>query len=222
MKESGRNRFALLTLAVSIALSLSCACSSPTRQLSPEEVLYRLLSIPSIPLPPETPENEDNPAFLVTLRYCQSVARGRKESFDSYFETLIEEEVPSEAHDDTLFWEKSWADSYWTLWVVPSDTLVYRIDYRTYSYYIEGWIAPGGKSGAIESLTWGYVWATNEAGVGWEYRSTSGMSCDVADSTNGGGYIDVADVGIPFPIYTHIFNAHWDAFGHGTSTEGDW
>lgn len=222
MKESKRNRFALLTLVVSIALSISCACSSPTRQLSPEEVLYRLLSIPNIPLPPETPENADNPAFLTTLHCCQSVARDRKALYDWHIEALIEEEVPSEAHNDTLFWGKPWADSNWTLWVVPSDTLVYRIDYHAYSYHIEGWVAPGGKFGAIESHTRGYEWITNEAGVRWEYRWFNGMSYDLADSTNGGGYLDVADVGIPFPIYTHIFNAHWDAFGHGTSTKGDW
>lgn len=217
-----RNNPTRLILVVSLALSLSSACSSPTRHLSPEEVLYSLISIPDIPLPPETPDNAGNPAFLTTLTHCQSVARDRRQLYDWFIEALIEEEAPSVTRNDTLFWAKSWADTDWTLWVVPSDTLRYRMNFHPHSYYVEGWIAPGGKFGVIEALTWRYEWIANETGVLWEHRWSHGISYDLTDSTNGGGYLDVFDVGSALPIYHHIFEAHWDAFGHGTSTKGDW
>lgn len=195
------------------------SCSKPEKGIDTDEILAMLLSIPPIPTPPETEENAQNQGFLLTLGHCKDVERYRYYAFDKRVQILLDSSdvVTTTVKEDTIWWVLISQDgvSTYTLRVIVGDTLRFRMEWSGPAHqggassWHEGWIVPAMSIGHI----------TTEVGIPdirWrmddEYSAVSCLflrSYVLVDSIYGGGYLFVSE------MMTVVFEAHWDAFGHG-------
>ncbi|MFC1529895.1 hypothetical protein ACFL6R_04160 [Gemmatimonadota bacterium] len=255
MDKSSRNRIirtsyqdSWLFLILIVGTVAACTDINEPLEVSEDVVLELLVTIPEIPVPPETEQNKDNEAFLLVTSYCQDVI-GLRYPYVDNISSIRDENLkarikasPSIAYEAIpqgvvaeLRWVLEHSDNQSSLmlyvWltdleVSPDDELTYLL-LRNGPIYefsmidsINGSISPSASLGLIRSHLCRVQWQNGPVGISTSALSESWTS-SLIDSIDGGGSL-YRQIGLGL----NPFYAYWDTSGHGryttTGVEDSW
>jgi hypothetical protein len=217
-----------------ILLSTLTACSAPTKPITEERILEVLAHIAPIPSPPATASNQDSAGWQVANHTCEWAAEflgGYKQNFD---ELASDPDVRHSRNDDQHVWTFTGHLYQMELTVTAREKLYFKLQFLSgdlQDYWYEGWHSKSGKAGSItwhrvEYPIWTYEWSQSDA-VQTHRREEHPMPntslwddiIEVTGFQDGSGHVIWRTEDLFGP---DIFEATWDAIGHGTSTAGNW
>ena len=205
----------VLTAFLLVILTLSVNCSNPVRSLSHKEILEALLVTPPLPHPPLTTENATNPAYQDVARRCRK-SEYFLIGFNSWIHLISWKGGEPVEDKGRITWRMNWYGSDITLTVIEGDTLFFELETQPDRRTI-GWTIPWGKAAYIKWPHEYVMWDKKPDGL--EFISYSlGIKYHSFHSPLTGGWLSVNNL----PWCLLLFEAHWDANGHGYCSTGEW
>ena len=174
-------------------------------------------NIPDACMPIVTTENSENYCLQMTLKRAEEVEYLRT-AYEKLFIRIRQEWNGPVLEDGEYRWTWVHDDGVnrTTFRIVPGDSLHFSLNHTgsvcLWSPF-NGWVSSTSRTGLIEFIDfedWGFRWRSVSEGL---YMGTDGLgkSYAVFDSLDGGGVVDVIDIG----LCCRIFSAGWDNNGHG-------
>lgn len=213
------------TLSVLLLLAIS-ACSSPTRPLTNEAILELLAQIPPIPSPPATTSNQDSTGWQITTMLSGQAASLLRGYLQIYEILSDSPESSFSKHGDEYVWRfTAFVVEEYELSVIAGDRLAFTIrilDEDYLEYWYSGWISRSGKAGRVSwNRNGDPIWSNDWWQEGKTqihrhemYTQQGEDSIEVGGRADGSGHLrSVTESAWTAP---NVFEATWDAFGHGT------
>jgi len=198
---------------------LALSCSSPTDP-SKHELIEQLIAELPLVMPIKTPENSTDDGLLLVAMKCDELLLAHHFALRPMLIQVLENGVHPERVESSWRWHcsaESSDDGIIVLTITPGDTLFFHIEWESAANaYNDGWVIPGTQEGRLFSFGGVREWSWGPNSFGYHLARSapatdwSGTYTDMADSTNGGGYITEKEgIGL-------IFEGKWDESGHGS------
>jgi hypothetical protein len=205
---------------------LVIGCSGPVKPEAPGSILGRLLAMPEVVLPPETPSNRTNQAFIRTRDECLVF----KEVRDEWFAIIAFYDHPDVRYSwDGRYhhWERLYEGSLHTLRAESGDSFAFTIHHPYQTSYgpweqnyegsmkhqdaqVEFQIRQVGPNMYCEPFEWSMD--------GGDVRFDPWCGAHLINYQSGGGSLGISSCSTGI---LH-FSASWDACGHGRANYEEW